>query len=241
MSNKPDFGIARLIFDENEVDRILYEDNIEMIEVSNCLGRTDPPEVAAAVKRFGQETTRKGDWFQTYTGKQFYILDPRPEDFCIEDVAHALSNQCRYNGHTDRFYSVAEHSIILALYVLNNVRQYPNPQWVAYKMLMHDGVEAYISDIPRPVKNSIPELEAAELLVELVYAKKFRTSAKLCPPFKELDKRIVVDEKRALMVAGSDHVWEPYNRLVPLGVEIVGLVPEVAERRFLDLYAALRP
>lgn len=48
-----------------------------------------------------------GDWIQTYTNKQFWPLDPRPEDVCIEDIAHALSLQCRFTGHVREFYSTA--------------------------------------------------------------------------------------------------------------------------------------
>ena len=50
-------------------------------------------------------------WIQTFTGKRMYPLDPKPEDICIEDIAHALSNICRFTGHTKKFYSVGEHSI----------------------------------------------------------------------------------------------------------------------------------
>ena len=57
---------------------------------------------------------RKGDWILTYSGIEFWPLDPRPEDVRIEDIAHALSMQCRFAGHCDRFYSVAEHSIRVA-------------------------------------------------------------------------------------------------------------------------------
>lgn len=56
---------------------------------------------------------RNGDWIQTYTGKKFYPLDPRPEDICIEDIAHALSNTCRYNGHSRTFYCVTPETLIL--------------------------------------------------------------------------------------------------------------------------------
>ena len=188
---------------------------------------------------------RLGDWFQTWTGKRFYILDPRVEDFCIEDVAHALSNQCRYNGHTDRFYSVAEHSIILTRYVLNGLikgghgRLHRND--MAHLMLMHDGAEAYFSDVPKPIKNSIPNLEAAELRVEEVYAKAFGTLPKLPNWMKEFDRRIVMDEKRALMIANSNVPWAAYDSMEPLGVTIVGYEPKITEQMFLDLYEALRP
>lgn len=90
---------------------------------------------------------RKGDWIQTYTGRQFWPLDPKPEEVCIEDIAHALSQQCRYAGHTIRFYSVAQHSVEIALRV---------PRAAALWGLLHDAAEAYLVDLPRPVKYLMP-------------------------------------------------------------------------------------
>lgn len=71
--------------------------------------------------------------FTTYTGRTFYPFDPRPEDICIEDIAHSLSNMCRFCGHVREFYSVAEHSVRGAshLYGLN-----------ALQFLLHDAAEA---------------------------------------------------------------------------------------------------
>src|ERR1700677_3623058 len=70
-------------------------------------------EVAArdrAKVRAGSDPTR-GPWIQTCTGRAFYPSDPRPEYIDINDVAHALSMQCRFTGHVKKFYSVAEHSL----------------------------------------------------------------------------------------------------------------------------------
>ena len=93
-------------------------------------------------------TDRIGDWMQTYTGKQFWPLDPRPEEIDILDIASALSKICRFGGHTRRFYSVAQHSCIVADILLE--RGYSND--VAFGGLMHDSAEAYIGDIIRPLK-----------------------------------------------------------------------------------------
>lgn len=90
---------------------------------------------------------RKGDWLQTVKGRQFWPTDPRPEDFDIEEIAHALSMQCRFTGHCAHFYSVAEHSV----HVSNIV-----PSEFALAGLLHDASEAYLVDVPRPLKR-LPE------------------------------------------------------------------------------------
>lgn len=79
----------------------------------------------------------------TYSGKEFYPLDPNPEDISIIDIAHHLSNICRYGGACQTFYSVAQHSVICAMEA-----SYENKKWA----LLHDAPEAYIGDIIHPLK-----------------------------------------------------------------------------------------
>src|SRR5271156_4912831 len=80
-------------------------------------------------------------WIQTFTGKKFYPFNPKPQDIDIRDIAHALSNICRFTGHTKRFYSVAEHSRNVAKLV---------PAHMKLQALLHDASEAYLCDIARP-------------------------------------------------------------------------------------------
>src|SRR4051812_43149736 len=77
----------------------------------------------------------------THTGKWFNVLDPNPDEVDIEDIAHALALQCRFTGHTDEFYSVAQHSVLVANHC---------PSEYGIYGLLHDGSEAYLSDIARP-------------------------------------------------------------------------------------------
>ena len=91
-------------------------------------------------------------WIQTYTGKKFWPLDPRPEDVDIVDIAHALSMQCRFGGHCLRFYSTAEHSV----YVSHHCGS------AALIGLLHDGSEAYLLDMLAPIKEYMPDYKAAE-------------------------------------------------------------------------------
>ena len=92
----------------------------------------------------------------TFSGRVMNPLDPSPEDFCLVDIAHALSMKCRYGGHCRFFYSVAQHSVLCAEVAR---RAGCDPRWA----LMHDAAESYLADIPRPVKLQLPGFEAIEL------------------------------------------------------------------------------
>lgn len=94
------------------------------------------------------KSTRKGDWMGTYTGKRFWPLDPQPEDVCIKDIAHALSQICRFNGHTDAFYTLSHHSLNVAHYL----KRTGCDELTQLYGLMHDAAEAYVCDIPKPLK-----------------------------------------------------------------------------------------
>lgn len=86
---------------------------------------------------------RIGDWIQTYTGRPFWPLDPRPEDVDIVDISHALSLICRFVGQCTKFYSVAEHSVRVSRIV---------PTLYA---LLHDAAEAYTGDICTQIKKHL--------------------------------------------------------------------------------------
>jgi hypothetical protein len=90
-------------------------------------------------------------WIQTYTGKKFHPLEPRIENICIEDIAHALANTCRFGGHC-LFYSVAQHSCYVS-------DECPTcPLWG----LLHDAAEAYLVDLPRPIKQQLRRMEGGK-------------------------------------------------------------------------------
>lgn len=137
---------------------------------------------------------RRGDWFQTYTGKEFYILDPRPEDICIEDIAHALSLQCRFNGMISQFYSVAQHSVHVSQLV---------PREFALWGLMHDAAEAYMGDIVTPLKRSIREIvKPIEMGLMKCVCERFDMEAGWFPmPAVVLgaDQRMLLSEARDLL------------------------------------------
>ncbi|WP_407605347.1 NAD(P)-binding domain-containing protein, partial [Pseudomonas aeruginosa] len=93
------------------------------------------------------------DYVSTFSGNRFYPLRPHIDKVAIEDIAHGLAYQCRFNGQTQVFYSIAQHSLIVASLV-------PPPLRLA--ALLHDAAEAYLGDMVKPLKVLLPEFAALE-------------------------------------------------------------------------------
>lgn len=176
--------------------------------------------------------TRKGDWIQTYCSRQFWVIDPRPDDFDIRDIAHALSLICRFNGHCLRFYSVAEHSILMAIYFLKK-GQYANAYWA----LMHDCTEAYLCDVPRPIKPLLPGYKEVENNLMRMAAIKFGLQGSAMPTaVKDVDYAILFAEAEQNM-GPAPEVWN--SPVKPLNVKLQYWTPEQAERNFLMVFEAI--
>lgn len=178
------------------------------------------------------ETPRKGDWIQCYpSGKPFWPLDPREEDVDIEDVAHALSNMCRWNGHCQFFYSVAEHSIRVSELV------------GTLQALLHDAPEAYLADVPRPVKPYLVGYYDFENELWRVIAKKFGVATVLSPSVKAADVALLHAERRDLLNP-SLRPWESgqLGEYTPLEYtrRINPMQPEIARRKFLSRFEELK-
>ena len=136
---------------------------------------------------------RKGGWLQTYSGKAMFPLDPIIEELDILDIAHALGNICRFNGHVQKFYSVAEHCC--------HVHDLIPERW-QLGALMHDSSEAYLCDRPAPIKHSAgfaeQYIEAETQLMEVI-ADKFRFIWPLVPQIKEADIVLLHTEATQLL------------------------------------------
>jgi 5'-nucleotidase len=191
---------------------------------------------------------RVGDWIQTFTGLVMYPLDPRPEELCIEDIAHHLSNLCRFTGAVREFYSVADHSVRVS---------YACDPRDALWGLLHDAPEAYLADMSRPVKRYSPfgaTYQKIEERLMVVIAEKFNLPpvegqtlqgahwklARHIPPtsVKRADTVLLMTEKRDLM-HGCNKAWEDTGE--PLKTVIRPLSPGDARlsfmRRFRELTA----
>lgn len=170
-----------------------------------------------------------GDWIQTFTGAQFWPCSPRVEDIDIEDIAHALSLQCRYMGHCQNFYSVAEHCVL--------VSDSLPPKWKLWGLL-HDAAEAYLVDMARPIKPFLTNYKELEDQLMHAVVEKFGLEPIFPMPdeVKAVDNRILFDE-RAQNLKAPPTPWN--NELQPLGVTLKLWAPKMAEAVFLDTFDKL--
>lgn len=180
------------------------------------------------------DAPRRGDWIRTAGGGRFWPLDPRPEEVDIREVAHALANLCRFTGHTRDFYSVGQHSVLVAMLCPPEARPWG---------LLHDASEAYIADVSRPVKHA-PEMapyRAIEADLTAAIFRRFGLDPAMPASVKRADDVLCVAEARQLVRGGVDG-WGDWVDAVPAyGERIVPWAPWHAEYRFLTLFNDLFP
>lgn len=172
-------------------------------------------------------------WTQNWDGSIFDIAHLSQNLYKPVNIAHHLGMICRYGGATDFFYSVAEHSVILADYAM---RTYKSPL-IALDCLVHDSSEAKIWDVKRPQKPFFPDAVKHEKDVDLSIRQQWNpiygVPLSILPETKELDARITLDEKEQALLE-CEQEWTFPEGLKPLGVRIVGLQPAAAKRAWLE-------
>jgi 5'-deoxynucleotidase YfbR-like HD superfamily hydrolase len=179
-----------------------------------------------------------GPYIQTVSGRRFNPLDPVAGDIDVGDIAVALANHCRFGGHTRSYYSVAQHSCIVSDEVLARGGDDREALWA----LLHDASEAYLTDMPHPLKHR-SELgrlyRASEDRLEEVIRERFGFTGERPPRIKQIDSALLATERAALtMVAWH---WPELEGVEPLEIEIEPWSPEVAAAQFLARYARLDP
>jgi hypothetical protein len=171
---------------------------------------------------------RKGDWMQTHTGGQFWPLDPRIEDINILDISASLSKINRYAGHTLDFYSVAEHCVLIT----RKMRLLGYDQAICREALMHDASEAYIGDIPRPIKPYLKNYAEIENGIMQKIAEKY-DFAWPCSKFVKLfDTRILNDEREQAMEIEPEP-WPQTDKTMKLNVKLEFWLPPAANHEFM--------
>lgn len=162
-------------------------------------------------------------YVSTYLGNRFYPLEPRIDDVEIEDIAHGLAFQCRFNGQTNAFYSVAQHSLIVASLVPDELR---------FAALLHDAAEAYLGDMVKPLKVLLPAFSEIEDNVSRIIGERFGVDLDHNPIVKQADLISLATEKRDLMPYSAEE-WVYLIGVAPMSATITPMPPDVAKQAFM--------
>lgn len=177
-----------------------------------------------------------GPYLQTVSGRFVNPFEPDPEQLDAGDIACALANVCRFGGHCRPFYSVAQHSVIVSELVEARGGDVED----VFAALMHDATEAYLGDMPHPIKHRSPlgaAFRAAEAHLEAVLRERFAIKAEV-PEIKRVDRALLATERRA--VSGVSWEWPELEGVEALDIELVAWGPDEAERAFLARFAELQ-
>jgi uncharacterized protein len=176
-----------------------------------------------------------GPYLQTVSGRWVNPFDPDPEQLDSGDIARALANQCRFGGHCRVFYSVAQHSVIVS----HLVEERGGDSDEAFAALMHDATEAYLGDMPHPLKHRSPlgaAFKQAEDHLERALRDRFGIKPDV-PAIKAADRALLATERRAFS-AETWH-WPELQGVEPLALELRAWSPDEAAEAFTRRYAEL--
>lgn len=199
----------------------------------NYKSHTNPGPGPVNPMEWGSINPDLGPWIETFTGKKFHFLNPQPDEICIEDIAHALSNTCRFTGHCSFFYSVAEHSISVAKLT------------DSLEGLLHDASEAYITDISSPLKPLLSNYRDIERRITKAIERQFnlRTEPEIHKQVKQIDLlQLSIEAEYLIKSKGKDwDFWqENGGRPIGQGIKPVGYRPLESEWRFLKCFYEIK-
>lgn len=163
-------------------------------------------------------------WMLTYTGKQFDPIDPQPDMIDLTDIAHGLAHECRFAGQCRFFYSVAQHSVLVSQAV---------PPEHAWEALLHDATEAYIKDIPTPVKRLLPDYRALETRIDAAIRARFNLPAAMSGDVAHADLVLLATERRDLMIRTGEP-WSSLQGIKPLDRSIRAIYSAHAKSLFME-------
>lgn len=172
----------------------------------------------------------------TFTGKKFNLLSTTPDMISVEDMAHSLSQQCRWTGHCKHHYSIAQHSYYCSLL---------GPEENRFWHLNHDNSEAYIGDMNRPLKHYTNAGDAYRKvehpLQELIYVTAGLIGDEPLS-VKQADEGMLYAEMEQLLPRPNFDMAanNPYGRSMAANIQIEEWTPRKAEQMYLDRYYKLK-
>ena len=172
-------------------------------------------------------TQQTNSCITTVSGRFFDLLAPRDYPYDIDEIGHALSNICRYTGHVNSFYSVAEHSVLVSRIV---------PDHLSLCGLLHDASEAFVGDVSSPLKKLLPEYKKIEENIQSAIAEYYGLPFPFPKEIHEADKRMYWQERQNIADNGvRDKLWHQDLRATRK-VEASGMTPKMAYRMFMQRY-----
>ena len=182
-------------------------------------------------------------WITTISRRRFHVLEPQPDEIDIGDIAHSLALQCRFGGHVPQPYSVAQHSILVSERA--EATAPPGLERDAARWgLLHDAAEAYIVDVPRPVKRQLRGYTEMEDEIAAAVVVRFDIAAGpggiVYAIVKRADEELLATEGRDLFGGGVHDTWN-LNAGPIDGLRVVPWPWQEAKARFLDRFAELFP
>ena len=172
---------------------------------------------------------------QTASGRYLDLLNPDPDAICIKDIAASLSKQCRFNGHTKNFYSVAQHSV----HVAQLVRESGADDSQVKSALLHDAAEAYTGDIVYPLKSLLAEIRPIEKRIHDAICTRFQIPCGISETVKYADLVMLATERRDLMTEQDRH-WPVIENIPAYKKPILWCSGErAAEKDFLVFCAEM--
>ena len=168
--------------------------------------------------------------FYTKSGVEVDLANFTPEMIKLEDIAHGLSNLCRYNGQTSMYYSVAEHCVLLCQYAHE---QGYTPE-VQAALLLHDGSEAYVGDVVYHLKRALPYfMEVEEKITSQIYLKYGVEYDRVVDVVSCLDRSICIDEMYQMMRWVDPALFQGDKEYQPLHIKCEGWLPGQAKSEYL--------
>ena len=164
-----------------------------------------------------------------HSGVLFDVFNPKKEDINIIDIAHGLSNICRYGGHSPKFYSVAQHSVLCSLQDGTLQEQ--------LECLLHDSTETVVGDLPTPIKKNMPEYVKIEDNLMSIISEKFNLSFPLTENTHRVDRLILEFEYKNFFEEPNEdfEFWKPeeakskfLNRFYELNNQILDKISKLS-------------